>query len=110
MRWLAFITAVILGLIFAYKGIGWLGLLFFILAVLIIFVSPAKSFGKKAWEEAKSAGGESPEALFKGYVEEAGRFSGEAIFSGPNKRYSTKGLNERLGQASKNAIEELQKL
>ena len=110
MHWLAFIAAIVLGFVFIYKEIEWLGLLFLALAAMALFIPSLKTQGKKVWEEVKEAEGSSPEKEFKGYFEETGRLAGEAIFAGPNKRYSNKDWDENISQGSKNVLEELKKM
>ena len=73
MNNLSAIASVIIGILFFYLRISWLGLIFIIIAIIIFIYDPAKKYAKGGWEEMKKADGGVPDKKIEGYTKAAGK-------------------------------------
>jgi hypothetical protein len=104
------LSLLILGLIFFYVKMGWLGLIFILLAIVAGIYSPTRTGAKSAWEELEKAEGSYPAGKLKEYTTIAIR-EGVGIATQKN----TEGLNtkewvSKAPVASKSFLSELKDL
>ena len=110
MNFYAFIISLVLALFLFYLGIEWLGLLFLIIAVIVLIYNPAKEAADKTWEEVDKAQGSSPEEAFGKYIGFATKKTSEWVMTKPNTKYNLNDVIPKSSPASKNFFSELKAL
>ncbi len=105
----AFIILLVLGMLMLYVKLSWVGVIFFLLAFIVLIYNPSKKNAKKAWEEVKSAKGESVEKEFEGYFKNAGKLTAEAMTRKEGTQYRITDP-AKFSPASKNFFSELKNL
>ena len=99
----------ITGLIFWQFNLTWLGLIFFLIALLYIIAKPTKKLVNETWDEFSNANPKSLEKEVRGYAS----FSSKKLAEGITKKEGTKyQLTDpvQLQKGTKNFWEELKKI
>ena len=90
MNYYSILAFILIGVLLFYVKLGWLGLIFILLAIVAGFYDPAKKGAKSAWEEMDKAEGEYPAGKLKEYAETTiGLATSEALRK-PNEGLNTK--------------------
>jgi len=110
VNYYAFIAFFVVALFMLYLRFEWLGLIFFILAVIVLFYDPLKDKSKDAWEEMKKAEGSSPENKFGDYVKTTTKIFAQEINASKKSTINTKDYPKKLHSSSKNFFSELKDL
>jgi len=109
MNYYSFLAFLVIGLLFIYTGIDWLGLLFLALAVVVLLYNPAKNTLNTTWKEVSKAEGSNPSAKFMEYAEGATKLTANLITDGKPGVKSSEWLHKSPNMA-KNFFSELDKI
>ena len=110
MNYYAFIAFLLLGFMFIYAGIDWLGFILLALALVTLIYNPAKETADKAWKELDKAQGSVPEEKFSEYTVLAAKKVGEFATKTPHTMYNKNAVVHKTPQMSKNFFSELKGL
>lgn len=110
MNYYSVLALLIMGIFFFYIRMGWLGLIFILLAIVAGFYSPAKKSAKGAWEELDKAQGSNPGGKLKEYTETAIKLTMSEATRKPNEGLNTRDWVSKAPTASKSFFSELKDL
>ena len=110
MNYYSILAFFLVGMVFFYIKLGWLGLIFVLLAVVSGFYGHAKKGTKSAWNEINKAEGSYPTEKLKKYTTNAiSQIVGVATQK-PEEGINTKAWAAKAPKASKSFFSELKEL
>ena len=110
MNYYTILTLFIVAMIFFYVRLGWLGLIFILLAIVAGIYSPARKGAKNAWEEIDKAEGNYPEGKVKEYATNAISLGASIATQKNTEGLNTKEWVSKAPTASKSFFSELKDL
>ena len=110
MNYYSILTFILIGLGLFYVKLGWLGLIFILLAIVAGFYNPAKKEAQSAWNEMDKAQGEYPAGKLKEYAENAIALTTSEATRKPNEGLNTRAFASKAPTASKNFFSEIKDL
>jgi hypothetical protein len=110
MNFSAFIISLVMGIIFIYLEVEWMGLAFIALSVIFFIYDPLKSKSKQAWEEMAKAETTSPDAKMDAYVKGFSKTLAENVVKTEETQVNIHGVVHKTPQMAKNFFSELKEL
>ena len=110
MNYYSVLSLLLIGLIFFYVKIGWLGLIFILLAIIAGIYSPVRKGADTTWNELSKAQGSYPSGKFKEYSENAIKLSMDIATKKETDGLNTKEWISKAPTASKSFFSELKDL
>ena len=110
MNYYSVLAFLVIGIIFFYVKLGWLGIIFILLAIVAGFYSPAKKGAKSAWDEMDKAKGEFPAGKLKEYGENAIALSASYVTQKSDEGLNTRDWISKAPTASKSFFSEIKDL
>jgi hypothetical protein len=100
----------LIGILFFYVQLGWLGIIFILLGILVALYDPLSKGTKNAWNELDKAPSSYPEGKLEEYTKVFAKKGIEAITPKKHEKLKTEGIIQKTGPASKNFFSELKAL
>ena len=110
MNYYSVLTFFLIGIVLFYVKLGWLGIIFILLAIIAGFYAPTKKGVKSAWEEVDKAEGEYPAGKIKEYGENAIALGASYVTQKSDEGLNTRDWFSKAPTASKSFFSELKDL
>jgi flagellar biosynthesis/type III secretory pathway M-ring protein FliF/YscJ len=111
MNYYAFLSFLVLALLLLYLKLSWMGLVFIVLAIIIVVYNPTKKNAKTAWEQMEKAEGSSPEKKFKEYTKSAAKQFAQGISKDQDtQEYDLKNMHKKSPAVAKSLIDTIKDL